>query len=289
MVGILLLQFRGDAQQQMENSMSQYFRSPMMWNAGFTGADGNKIYAMQNRSWIGFDGAPVLTNISGEMVFGANSAVGVQLLSDLTGVLHRTYGVFNYAYRIKLNKRDDQLRLGISLAFSGDRVNNNYVDQNGVIDQAILNDINTRLQFDANIGAVYTRDKLTVGVSFYRLRENFGVLSGGEANLAFAQMGGTYDININNDENLHLKPLLMLRLYRGTNALVDMGGQFEYNKMLNAMLVYQSSGNIRSGAGVRLNQFIDANFFYNTNVLVANTSSQQYELGIGFHFKGKKQ
>jgi len=282
----LMLQLKGTAQQQMENSMSQYFQSRMLWNPGFTGIDGNKIYALQNRSWVGFDGAPVMTALSGELVFGANSAAGLQVLSDVTGILYRTFGVFNYAYRIKLSK-EEQLRIGVSLAFVSDRLSTSYIDQGGASDPLLIGNINQNVQYDGNIGLVYANKKLKAGISFFRLRENGSIKNGGSANLAFTQMGGTYDVGVN--EKVLLKPLMMLRLYRGTNALVDMGAQFEFNKLLNTMLVYQTSGNIRAGAGLRLHDWLEANFFYNTNIKVANAASQQYELGIGFHLKGKKQ
>jgi type IX secretion system PorP/SprF family membrane protein len=282
-----VMQFRASAQQQLENTMSQYFRNRMLWNPGFTGIDGNKIYAMQNRSWVGFDGAPVMTNISGELNFGQNSAAGLQIMSDVTGILYRTFGVFNYAYRVKL-KENQNLRIGISLAFAGDRINNKYIDQGGAIDPLIVSSIDRKIQFDGNIGAVYTNKKLTLGLSFYRLRENFSVKSSDGANLALAQLGASYDINLGGDEKLNLKPLAMVRLYRTTSALIDLGAQFEYNKQVNVMAVYQSTGNIRAGAGISMSNLGEANFFYNTNVKVANAASQQYELGIGFYLKGRK-
>ncbi len=282
---ILLFQLQATAQQQMDNSMSQYYQNRMLWNPAFTGADGNKIYAFQNRSWVGFDGAPVLTAVSGEILFGANSAAGLQIVSDVTGLLNRTNGLFNYAYRIKLS-RESQLRIGITLSMSSDRLGVNYVAQSGG-DPLLMNNINSSVQFDGNIGLVYTNKQFTLGASFFRLKDNLTVKSGGSANLAFAQFGGMYDITVS--DKAQLKPLAMLRLYRTTDAIADLGMQFEYNKLLQTMLVYQTTGNIRAGAGVWLNQAIVANFFYNTNTKVTNNASQQFEVGVGFHLNGKKQ
>jgi type IX secretion system PorP/SprF family membrane protein len=288
LIGLMvLLNISAQAQQQLENTMSQYFRNRMLWNAGFTGIDGNKVSIMQNRSWAGFEGAPVMTNLSGEFNFGANSAAGLQVMSDVTGILYRTFGVFNYAYKVKLNA-DQNIRIGISLAFAGDRINSKYIDQGGVIDPLIISSIDRKIQYDGNIGGVYTNKRLTVGLSFYRLRENFSVKSGEGANLALGQLGGTYSLDIGGNEQLNLKPMMMVRLYRTTGALVDLGAQFEYDKQVNAMLVYQSTGNIRAGAGLILKEIGEANFFYNTNIKVANAASQQYELGMAFYLKGRK-
>ena len=285
-VGVLF-QLQATAQQQMENSMSQYYQSRMLWNPGFTGADGNKIYVLQNRSWVGFDGAPVMTALSGEVLFGANSAAGMHVISDVTGILYRTFGIFNYAYRLKL-KKDAQLRIGISFVLTSDRLSNNYIAQtNAASDPLLANNINSAVQFDGNLGLVYTDKKFAIGASFFRLRDNLSVKSDGAADLAFLQMGGTYAIDLS--DKMQLKPLAMLRVYRITESVADLGMQLESHKLLHAMLLYQTTGNIRAGAGLWLNKSIIANFFYNTNTKEASSSSQQYELGIGFHLKGKKQ
>lgn len=286
-ITFLLTHFTVIAQQQMENSMSQYYRYRTLWNAGFTGLDGTRLYAMQNRSWVGFNGAPVMTNISGELNFGENSSAGLQIMSDVTGILHRSFGVFNYAYRVKLQEQQ-QLRIGISLAFSSDRLNSKYIDEGGAVDPLIMNNINATPQFDGNIGVVYINKKITLGASFYRLKENFKSNNPNTANLALAQLGVMYDLSVMGDARLNLKPLLGLRLYRNTNAVFDVGAQFDYDKLVNTMLVYQSSGNIRAGAGLRLKEIAEVNFFYNTNIRVANSASQQYEMGIGFYIAGKK-
>jgi len=284
---MLFAQNRVAAQQQMENSMSQYFRNQMLWNAGFTGAEGNKLYALQNRSWIGFDGAPVMTSFTGELNFGKNSAVGAQILSDVTGLLYRTFGIANYAYRIKL-KEDEQVRVGISLTFLGDRIDHTHLIQENPVDPFLDNSIRQKLQFDGNIGAVYTKANFTFGASFFRLSENIGGKTGGDANLAYAQFGAKYKTYFDSEEKAGITPLAMLRLYKTTAAVMDFGAQFEFNKLVNVMALYQTTGNIRAGAGISLSELGEANFFYNTNVKVANTYSQQFEIGLAYYLKKKK-
>lgn len=283
---ILLLAITGaEAQQQMENSMSQYFRNRMLWNAGYTGADGNRLYAMQNRSWAGFDGAPVMTSFSGEVNFGKNSAGGLQVLSDATGVLYRTYGVLNYAYRIQLGQ-EQSLRLGVALAFNGDRLNNKQLDMS-VPDPTIMNNINSKLQFDGNFGAVYQKGALDVAVAFYRIGDNLRNSSSNNANLSVGQVGVGYRLKLTADEKVQLKPLAMFRMYRETKSVLDIGAELGYHELLHVMAMYQSTGNIRAGAGLRKAGLGEANFFYNINTKVANNASQQYELGLAYYLNSK--
>lgn len=283
---ILLVAITGvEAQQQMENSMSQYFRNKMLWNAGYTGAAGNRLYALQNRSWAGFDGAPVMTSLSGEFSFGKNSAGGVQVISDVAGVMYRTYGVFNYAYRIKLGE-DQSLRLGVALAFTSDRLNSKALEGT-TPDPTILNNINSNAKFDGNFGAVYQKGALDIGLSLYRLGANMRNTGTNNINQAVGQLGVGYKLKLTADEKVLLRPLAMFRLYRETKSVLDIGAELDYHELLHVMAVYQSTGNIRAGAGLRKAGLGEANFFYNTNTKVANSASQQYELGIALYLKGK--
>lgn len=287
-IGFTMMHMVSFGQQHLENTMSQYFRSRMLWNPGFTGLDGNKIGVLQNRSWLGFEGAPVVTSITGEFNVEPNSSAGGQLVSEMAGVLKRTHGLLNYAHKLKLNQ-DEQIRIGISLTFSGDRLNTKYVDQGGVLDPLIVTNIEHNVTFDGNVGGVYSNKNLTLGLSLNRINSNFNVKKYGIANLAIGQIGATYDFEIPSEKDLHVKPLSMVTFYRTTKPLIHVGGQVEYKDKINIMAVYQSSGNIKTGAGIRINNLGEANFFYNTNRRMTNVSSQQYELGFWLFLRDKKQ
>lgn len=285
---ILVMTFFGNnsfAQQQMENSMSQYYQNRILWNAAYTGIDSNKVYALHNRSWVGFDGAPSMTGLSGEMNFGKNSALGVQWISDQTGILLRSFGIINYSFRAKLSEIKS-LRLGIALTAGSDRLNTKYIDADGMSDALIANNINSKTVFDANFGVVYCANQFELGFSIFRIAHN---LKGGKdiSNLAMAQIGASYHFILNGDDRLSLKPLAMLRLYRTTQAVFDAGMQFDYDRLFNVMLLYQSTGNIRAGLGLRKSNLGEANVFYNSNTKLASSSSQQYELGIALYLKNR--
>lgn len=274
-------------QQQMENTMSQYFRNRMLWNPAYTGIEGNKIYALQNRSWVGFEGAPVITGVSGELNFGKNSSGGIEIISDATGILYRTYGVFNYGYRIKFSEIA-ALRLGVALAINGDRLNSKYIDGGAMADPLIAANINSKPEFDGNIGAVLQLSKLDIGVSFFSIgksmrKENI------IGNHPTSQLGLTYPIVLDQSEKLKLKTVFMMRTYEAIDMVIDGGMQFSYGNLFHVMGIYQSSGNIRTGAGISKGDLGELNFFYNTNLKIANISSQQYELGLGVYFNKKKK
>lgn len=272
------------AQQQIENSMSQYYRNRMLGNAAFAGAEGNKVYVLQNNSWADFEGAPRNLNLSGEFNFGKNSAMGIQFMSDKAGILNRSFGVLNYAYRVKFSD-DDLLRLGVALSFSGDRLNSKYLEQGGVVDPAIIASVNNRLRFDGNFGMVYTRKRLTLSLAVYRLGENLRNESS-VVNLATTLWGIDYTIPLDDRDLSSLKPMLLLRTFRGGAAAVaDIGFQYSYHKLFQVTTIYQTPGNLRLGAGLTKAGLGEANFFYNTNLKMPHASLQQYEIGMGVYLK----
>lgn len=270
--------FSATAQIQTENSMSQYFANKFLWNAAYAGAEGNRVYAMQNRSWIGFDGAPVLTNITGEFNFGANSSVGVQVMADKSGLLNRTLGVLTYAYNIQLHE-GNALRLGVSFAMSSDRLDYSKLGDAASHDPMVIESINNKTEYDGNFGAVYMHDNLDIAVSVFRLAKN---LKGGDdiGNLAVGQAAISYNIALDDLGKMQIKPMVIGRMYRKTAPVFDAGFEADYDHMFKVMGMYQSTGNIRGGLGIYKAGLGGVNVLYSTNHKIANTASQQYEIGL---------
>ncbi|MFN7015105.1 MAG: PorP/SprF family type IX secretion system membrane protein, partial [Bacteroidia bacterium] len=261
LLSVLFLQISAlNAQQQIENSMSQYYRNRMLGNAAFTGADGNKVYVLQNNSWTDFEGAPRTINLSGEFGFGKNSAIGVHFMSDKAGILNRSFGVFNYAYRLQFNDHE-QLRLGVALSFSGDRLNEKYIEQGGgAIDPAIIASVKNQLKFDGNFGMVYTRNRLTLSMSLYRLSENLRNEKS-YFNLATSLWSIDYNLPLDDRDLSSLKPMLLLRSFRGgAKAVADIGLQYSYHNLFQLTTIYQTTGNLRLGTGLVKDGLGEANF-----------------------------
>jgi type IX secretion system PorP/SprF family membrane protein len=279
--------FTGMAQQKFENAMSQYFHNRSLLNPAFTGMDGNKIQAIQNRSWIGFDGAPVLTVFTGEFNFGLNSSGGAHIFSDKSGIVFRTTGILNYSYNIKLNQ-NQQLKLGIAFTISSERLDNSMIDATTAIDPLIAANINGKPSYDGNFGALYIADKLTIGTSFFRIGENLSKNALGNADLILMKGGIYYHFNKDQSDKVQIRPMAMISIFRNLPAVFDGGVQAIFSKHLNAMVIYQSTGNIRTGAGLVLGNIGEANVYYNSNLNRAGINAQQYELGLKFNIGNKK-
>jgi len=274
------------AQQQLENTISQYFHNRILLNPGYTGIEGNKIYALQNRSYLEFEGAPVMNSISGEVLFGKNSALGVQVLNDKSGALIRSIGALNYAYRVQVGE-SQYIRLGIALAFNSDRLNASLLRPASLSDPAVQANIEEQKLYDANFGLVYNSKNIDLFLSLNRIGNN--IQSEWQiANLSYLNAGVAYSVYLDPNEKILFKPISLLHLYRRTWAVADFGFQLNFNQGINTMAVYQTSGNIKAGAGIKISGTAEANFFYHTNYQQANNFSQQFEIGLGLYLGGKK-
>lgn len=275
------------AQQQLENTMSQYFHNRILLNPAYTGIDGNKLYALQNRSYLQFEGAPVMNSISGEVLFGKNSALGIQVLNDKSGALIRSIGAINYAYRVQVGE-EKYIRLGVALAFNSDRLNAAMLRPASLSDPAVQANLTEQKMYDANFGIVYNSKKTDLFLSFNRIGNN--LQSDWQiANLSYLNLGVSYSIFLDANEKIILKPISILHLYRSTWAVADFGFQLNFNQGINGMAIYQTSGNIKAGAGIKISGAAEANFYYHTNYQQANTFSQQFEIGLGVYLGGKKK
>ena len=276
------------AQYKKENSMSQYFENRSLWNPSLTGADGNRLHLLHNRSWFGFDGAPVLTAFTGHYLFGKNSAGGLQITSDASGIVYRTTGALNYAYRISFDKTT-QLRLGFNLLFNSERIDNRKLDAAAINDPLILSNINQEPGFDANFGAYYETKRLSVGASFYRLKEMFSANKRNNADINLMRGAITYDlIDEDTEEKLKLTSLGMVSFYRNTKAVYDIGLRMNYAPV-TALLVYQTTGNIKMGLGLNIQKAATVNFYYNIGTGKYEVPVQQLEIGVNYRFTDNKK
>jgi len=229
-----------------------------------------------------------LTVLSGEINFGKNSAGGAQIYSDQSGIVIRTTGLLNYAYKVKLTDKK-QLSLGIGLSISSERLNLSMLNSNITMDPLIAANINGKPSYDGNFGILYTNGNLSMGTTFFRIGENLEKQKLGQADLIVMKGGIFYHFNKNVAEKAQFKPLVMLSLFRDAPLVFDIGSQLIINKFSNAMFVYQSTGNLRFGAGLIIGKIGEINLFYNTNVGKANTYLQQFEMGLNFRFKRDTQ
>jgi type IX secretion system PorP/SprF family membrane protein len=105
------------AQQDPQFSFNRY--TQLTVNPGFAGNDGLTSGTILNRyQWDGFKGAPktlVFSAGTATNLFGLNSGVGLNVISDELGFLKNISVNLNYAYRMKTSLGDLGIGLGVGI------------------------------------------------------------------------------------------------------------------------------------------------------------------------------
>lgn len=265
-------------QRYFNNPVAQYYRNGFLWNPAYAGeTEHTRLYALYKKGWTGFDGAPQLVDISGDIHFGGNSGIGLQLFSEKSGVLQRDFGAIAYSYRVKLSEKDI-LRLGMDLSLFKERLDNEVVTQNGQVDPTAKSFNQRPWDFDGDVGATYTHEQLTLGVAGYNLRTALWAISNDPADLSIAQFQGSYRFILASNNALSLTPLASYKLFFRHQDVATFATQFEYDHVFHVSVYYQSTGNFMGGVGVQWKDKGEVNFFYSGNNKYSY--NQQYEIGL---------
>jgi type IX secretion system PorP/SprF family membrane protein len=260
------------AQQYFNAPIGQYFRNGFLWNPAYAGSkDHPFIYALLKQSWIGFDGAPSLAMLSGDMAFGKNSGAGFTFSSDKSGLLRRTIFSVDYSYKLVFSKTE-RLRLGISLGTFKERVNNT-----GISDPFIPTYNDKGMTFDGNLGAVYEKEKFSFSGVLYNLQTSFK--KGDQADVAKAHFMASYNFILSSNDQVGISPLISYKTFSASSGIFELGTQVEYKKICNAAFIWQSTGSLAASLGLMLQKIGEVNFSYGTNNKYGY--GQQYEIGLG--------
>ncbi|BAV08169.1 hypothetical protein FLA_4202 [Filimonas lacunae] len=285
MVLISCLALQGKAQLYYNNQSARFFRNNYLANPAYAGSRNQPfLYALVNRSWIGFDGAPTLIQFAGDLPFGAHSGAGLQVASDKSGMLQRTYAKLSYAYKIKLGGNSEWIKLGFSLTGYRQRLDAAAVSSGGAIDPAAkaFNDQNWHI--DGDFGAVYQTEGFQFSATTFNLRKWFPDFSNQPVDLETLALMTSYTFQTS--DNIELKPLLAARFFTKSNWVAAVGGQLSYDHLFHASAIWQNTGSVVGTLGLMVKQLGELNFTYATNN--KQGYGQQYEVGLGVALPGKK-
>lgn len=278
--GSLLNTTVAKAQRYFNNPLSQYYRDGYLWNPALAGQEGTRVYALLNKSWAGFEGAPKQISLAGDMKMGDRSAVGVQFVSDKSGILQRNMGSLSYAYGINFSETD-KLSMGLSVSFYKERLDNSAVNQGGQVDEAVKSFNEKGVQFDGDFGIAYEGKQLKLSAAAWNLSNVLKSTENRSADLAIGQVQAAYSFEC--EEKMSLQPMVAYKMFYKQDNLLTAGVQYEYENVFHAGVFWQSTGNAAGGVGVMLKEYGELNFFYNgANKYGYN---KQYEVGLKVKLK----
>lgn len=274
------------AQQASNVPVARFYRNNYLANPAYAGSRENAFfYGLVNHSWIGFEGAPTLTQFTADLPFAAHSGAGIQFASDKSGVLKRTLAKLSYAYKIKLGENKHQLKLGFSLTGYRQQLDNAVITSGGLYDPSAKAFNDKGWQMDGDFGAVYQNNGFSFSAAAFNLRKWLNNKENEKAtNLETLNLMTSYTFATG--EKIAIKPLLSARFFSEESWIFGAGAQAVYSELVHVSAIWQHSGSISSTVGLMLHNIGEANFTYVSNT--RQGQGNQYEIGLGVSLSGKK-
>jgi type IX secretion system PorP/SprF family membrane protein len=287
--------FHSVAQQDPQYNLYQF--NPLIINPAYAGArDGLSIVADVRNQWVGFEGAPKTSVISGHApILNKNVGLGFTLIGDRMGPRNMLGVSGNFAYILKLSNKW-KLSLGLNAGYN--RYQFNYQD----ITFKTIDNSNTSVgnitqgSPDFNFGFYLKSKSFFIGSSVTHLwaKDLFNqpladtalsdVISYRLRTHSFFTMGKSWVIN----ENMVFAPTLAARSVKNGSANVDLNFNFFiYKKLWIGMFL-----RIPYGPGFLLNYYVTpkckVGYSYDTGLRDQKRLGPSHEVSIGFDFLGRK-
>jgi type IX secretion system PorP/SprF family membrane protein len=193
------------AQQDMQ--YTQYLFNYLVVNPAYAGyKEATNLQAFSRMQWIGVNGAPNVYSISADGVATAGNTVGwgTQLVNEQAGA-HSLVSLFGtYAFRLRLNERDDRLSFGLSAGVTQWQLNRSKIYDPDLVTNIHEHYVRPEWRPDFRIGAYYNTPFFYAGVSVTNLFANFS----GDIRIPhlYVSAGGFVSLN-----NIGLKPSFIYR------------------------------------------------------------------------------
>ncbi|MFB9864779.1 PorP/SprF family type IX secretion system membrane protein [Rufibacter immobilis] len=320
-VALLLLSAPVWAQQRPQ--YSQYMINSYLLNPAITGIeDYTDVKIGTRQQWVGLEGAPKTYTVSahtpinkqvasirnvGKGITSTRSVnqnrfarayphhgVGIQAISDRTGVLRRTNVNLTYAYHLPIT-RTITISMGASAGILRNSINSSEATYSSDIpDPAISGNYVNRNYFDLGVGTWIYAQNFFVGLSGQQLLKSRRDLNTAETSVTsevlqkhfIATAGYKYNLT----PELTLIPSVLVKLSTPSPTTVDFNLRALYAERVWAGVSYRNQDAFAAMAGVNISHIMDVSYSYdyNTSELnVSNTGTHEVVLGLKLFNKGK--
>ncbi len=293
----LLITVVGKIAAQQDPQYNLYQFNPLIINPAYAGArDGLSIVADVRNQWVGFDGAPKTSVISGHApVLNKNVGLGFTLIGDVMGPRTMIGFSGNFAYILKLNNKW-KLSAGLNAGY------NRYQFRYSEITFKTIDNTNQNLSnfntgaLDVNAGFYLKSNSFFMGLSVTHLgaRSLFEIDmrdTSFTSNLTyhlrshqFFTMGKSWVIN----ENVVFAPTIALRGVSNGKGNADINFNFFLYKKLWMGVFFRS----QYGPGFLLNYYVTpkckVGYSFDSGVGDKRRLGPSHEVTVGFDFLGRR-
>jgi len=250
---------------QQDAQFTQNMFNKLAVNPGSAGHNGGICATLLHRQqWVGFEGAPVTTLFSGDVLLGGKHGVGLTLFKDKLGIEDNMVGKLAYAYNLPLGP--GTLGIGAEIGFVSKSFGQDLIAiDDRLKDPSIPNANTSAMTYDAGIGLFYNiKNKMYVGISTLHMTQTeLEDVANGSSNdptdkgaLNYLQsrhyyvMAG-YDWDINNDKKWVVKPSILAKS-DAASTQIDFNALLLYNNFVWGGVSYRIEDAIAALAGLHI-------------------------------------
>lgn len=266
---------------QQDPQFSQYMFNNMSFNPGYTGIeDAICATAIHRTQWLGFEDAPVSTNLSVQSPIQLlGGGLGLNVLTDKIAQNEFLSLSLSYAYRLEM--AGGKLGIGLSVGVLQDGV-----DGSGFITESPDPSIPTTNEkasgFDLGFGLHYKSEKVYIGLSSKHLNQPTISTTVDIIDIKrhyYLTAGYIQTIST----KLDFKPSILIKS-EGVTTTLDLTPMIEYNKKLWGGVTYRPSSRAVALLGMHIND--DLKFGISYDIPTINVSkSGSFEFMLGYCFK----
>ena len=284
-IGVL---FVVNAFAQQEPLFTQYYVNDMVINPAISGSKLYNPLTIQTRQqWLGFEGAPLSTNISYHGALNNRSAMGGYFMFDKATPSLQANLHLNYAYHLPLNSNNVKLYFGLGAKLMYHNIDFNKEDLPTGIDPAFSTQSYDKTLSDASSVVYLYGKEFYVGFSVSNMFQssfNTEVQGSPYPNSEYRNYYGmgAYKFQIINND-WQLESSILIRKIQYQKGLTDITTRILYLDNTWAGLTYRNNGIaiFSFGFGAK-NMHISYSYDHSFSDKITQYSYGTHELGISF-------
>ena len=278
---------------QQEPLFTQYYVNDIAINPAISGSKSyNSLTMLTRQQWLGFEGAPLSTNISYHGSLNNRSAMGGYLMFDKAFPSTQANLNLNYAYHIPLNYDDVKLSFGLGAKLMYHNLDFNIDDLPPGVDPAYSSKSYDKTLADASSGVYFYGKDFYVGFSISNMfQSSFNTEVNGSPHLNseyrnYYGMGAYRFRIINND--WQLEPSLLIRKMQYQSSVTDVTTRILYLENTWAGLTYRNNGTaiVSFGFGAK-NMHFSYSYDHSFAGEIMQYTYGTHEIGIAFRISTK--
>lgn len=243
-IGIIIGILGGSAalHAQQDAMFTHYMYNTQAVNPAYAGSrQALTITALHRSQWVSFPGAPTTQTLTLHTPVRRESiGLGLSVMNDKIGPVSTASMYVDFAYRIKLNERNDRLSFGLKGGFNLRQAKLSTLETEQASDP-IFGNISGQFMPNFGFGAYYQAQRFYLGVSTPKLLQNkYTTISGGEQGAEqrhYFLIGGAM-VKMNTD--FEFRPTALVKMTPGAPVEADITAMFIYQQKMQAGVMYRT-------------------------------------------------